>query len=117
MEISQLCKMIEDSVRSGRYPLDTEAQKKFAGQLQVINRSGTEDMKAGDIRVETRVQDLYVVSNYVQGIQHLPGVIELDAIDSFKMLCRKLERLDSPAGLHQINGVGGAGDRAKGRLM
>ena len=94
MKISELCKMIEDSVRSGRYPLDTDSQKKLAGTLQVINRSDGEDLKGSDIRVETRVQDLYVVSNYVPNIQHLPGVIELDVVDSFKMICRKIERLD-----------------------
>jgi hypothetical protein len=94
MKISELCKMVEDSVRSGRYPLDTETQKKLASSLQVINRSDTEDLKGSNIRIETRVQELYVVGNYVPNIQHLPGVIELDVIDSFKMICRKLERLD-----------------------
>jgi hypothetical protein len=86
--------MIEDSVRSGRYPLDTDAQRKLAGALQITNKSDSDDLNTGDIRIETRVQDLYVINNYVQNIQHLPGVIELDAIDSFKMICRKLERLD-----------------------
>jgi hypothetical protein len=95
MKISELCKMIEDSLHSGRYPLDNETQKKFAGALQVINRSDSEDLKGGNIRIETRVQDLYVVSNYVPNIQHLPGVIELDIVDSFKMICRKIDRLDS----------------------
>ncbi len=94
MKISELCKMIEDSVRSGRYPLDTDAQRKLAGALQITNKSDSDDLNTGDIRIETRVQDLYVINNYVQNIQHLPGVIELDAIDSFKMICRKLERLD-----------------------
>jgi hypothetical protein len=94
MKISELCKMIEDSVHSGRYPLDTDAQKKLAGAMQVINRSDTEDLKAADIRIETRVQELFVINNYVPNIQHLPGVIELDAIDSFRMICRKLERID-----------------------
>jgi hypothetical protein len=94
MKISELCKMIEDSVHSGRYPLDNDAQRKLAASLQVINRSDTEDLKAADIRIETRVQELFVVNNYVPNIQHLPGVIELDAIDSFKMICRKLERID-----------------------
>jgi hypothetical protein len=94
MKISELCKMIEDSVRSGRYPLDTAAQKKLAGALQVINRSDSEDLKGSSIRIETRVQDLYVVSNYLPNIQHLPGVIEQDVIDSFKMICRKIDRLD-----------------------
>ena len=94
MKISELCKMIEDSVRSGSYPLDTDAQKKLAGALQVKNRSDTEDLKGSDIRIETRVQELYVINNYIPNIQHLPGVIELDVVDSFKMICRKLERLD-----------------------
>jgi hypothetical protein len=94
MKISELCKMIEDSVHSGRYPLETDTQKKLAGALQVINRSETEDLKGSDIVIETRVQDLYVVNNYMPNIQHLPGVIELDAIDSFKMICRKLDRLE-----------------------
>jgi len=94
MRISELCKMIEDSVRSGRYPLETETQKKLSTSLQVINLSDTEDLKTGNVRIETRVQDLYVVSNYIPNIQHLPGLIELDVVDSFKMICRKLERLD-----------------------
>ncbi len=94
MKVSELCKMIEDSIRSGRYPLETETQKKFASMLQVINKSDSEDLHDANIRIETRVQDLYVVSNYVPNIQHLPGVIELDVVDSFKMICRKLDRLD-----------------------
>jgi hypothetical protein len=94
MKISELCRMIEDSIRSGRYPLDSDLQKKLAGSLQVINRSDGEDLKGSNIAVETRVRDLYVVTNYVQNIQHLPGVIELDVVDSFKMICRKIERLD-----------------------
>ena len=94
MKISELCTMIEDSIHSGRYPLDTDAQKKLAGALRVINKSDTEDLKSTDIRIETRVNDLYVLNNYVPNIQHLPGIIELDTIDSFKMICRKLERLD-----------------------
>ncbi|MGI0025804.1 MAG: hypothetical protein ACREA4_11770 [Nitrososphaera sp.] len=95
MKISELCKMIEDSVRSGRYPLDSEAQRRIAGSLQVINRSNTEDLSASQVIVETRVQDLYVVNSYAPNIQHLPGVIELDVIDSFRMICRRMERLDS----------------------
>ncbi|HKZ60854.1 MAG TPA: hypothetical protein VJZ68_00355 [Nitrososphaera sp.] len=94
MKISELCKMIEDSLRSGRYPLDTDAQKKLAGALRVINRSDSEDLESSNIRIETRVQELYVINNYIPNIQHLPGVIELDVVDSFKMICRKLERLD-----------------------
>jgi len=94
MKISELCKMIEDSIRSGRYPLDSDTQRRLADSLQVTNKSDTEDLKGSDIAIETRVQNLYVVSNYVSNIQHLPGVIELDVVDSFKMICRKVERLD-----------------------
>jgi hypothetical protein len=27
-------------------------------------------------------------------MQHLPGIIEVDILDSFKMLCRRLQRID-----------------------
>ena len=94
MKISELCKMIEDSMHSGRYPLETVTQKKLATALQIINKSETEDLIGPDIMIETRVQNLYVINNYVPNIQHLPGVIELDALDSFKMICRKLDRLE-----------------------
>jgi hypothetical protein len=94
MKVSELCKMIEDSIRSSRYPLETETQKKFAAMLQVINKSDSEDLRGSNILIETRVQNLYVISNYVPNIQHLPGVMELDVVDSFKMICRKLDRLD-----------------------
>ena len=96
MKVSQLCAMIQDSIRSGRYPLETEAQKRLAGLLQVINRSSHDELEGADsIEVETRVKDLFVLNNYVPNIQHLPGVIELDVLDSFKMICRKLDRMDS----------------------
>ena len=95
MKISELCRMIEDSIHSGRYPLDSETLKKFAPALQVANKSGTEDLHAGNVQIETRVHDLFVINNYVPNIQHLPGVIELDVVDSFKMICRKIERLDT----------------------
>jgi hypothetical protein len=35
-----------------------------------------------------------VLNNYIQSIQHLPGVIEIDALDSFKMLSRRVERIE-----------------------
>jgi len=95
MKISELCKMIEDSVRSGRYPLDSETQRQMAGSVQVINRSESDDLGASSVIVETRVQALYVVNSYVPNIKHLPGIIELDVIDSFKMICRRIERVDS----------------------
>ncbi len=102
MNVSELCKMIEDSVRSGRYPMNTDTQKRFAGSLQVINRSDVDDLEASGITVEVRLHNLYVINNYVPNIQHLPGVIEMDVIDSFKMICRKIERIDrgiEPKGL------------------
>jgi len=99
MKVSELCKMIEDFIHSGRYPLETETQKKFAVTLQVLNKSDSEDLHdAANIEIESRVQDLYVVNNYIPNILHLPGAIEMDVIDSFKMMCRKLDMVDR--GLH-----------------
>ena len=84
--------MIEVSIQSGRYPLDKETEKQLAGLVQVINRSSSDDLKESDIRIEVRLRDLYVLNNYIQSIQHLPGVIEVDALDSFKMLSRRTGR-------------------------
>ena len=94
MKISELCKMIEDSIQSGRYPLNQETEKQLASLVQVINRSPSDDLKESDIRIEVRLQDLFVLNNYVQSIQHLPGVIEIDALDSFKMLSRRTGRME-----------------------
>lgn len=95
MKVSELCSMIEESIRSGRYPLDTDTQKKFAGALKVANRSEPDDLKAANVAVEVRVHDLYVINSYVPNIQHLPGVIEADVVDSFKMICRRIDRMDT----------------------
>jgi hypothetical protein len=89
MKISELCKMIEDSIRSGRYPPDQDTEKQMAGLVQVINRSSSDDLKEKDIKIEVRLKDLYVLNNYIQSIRHLPGVVEMDALDSFKMLSRR----------------------------
>lgn len=86
--------MIEDSIHSGKYPLDQEIEKQMAGLVQVINRSSSDGLKEKDIKIEIRLQDLYVLNNYIQGIQHLPGVIEIDALDSFKMLSRRVGRIE-----------------------
>lgn len=86
--------MIEDSIHSGRYPLDQENEKQLAGSVQVSNRSLSDDLLENDIKIEVRLQDLYVLNNYTQSIQHLPGVIEIDALDSFKMLSRHIGRTD-----------------------
>ncbi len=87
--------MIEESIRSGRYPLGQDAEKQMAGLVQVINRSSSDDLKHKDLRIEVRIGDLYVLNNYIQGLQHLPGLIEIDALDSFKMLSRRMGRIDN----------------------
>lgn len=94
MKISELCKMIEDSLKSGRYPLGDDAQRQMANFVQVINRSSSDDLKERDIKIEVRMDDLYVLNNYIPNIQHLPGVIEMDVIDSYKMLSRRSDRIN-----------------------
>ena len=59
MKISELCKMIEDSIHSGKYPLDQDIEKQMAGHVQVINRSSSDDLKEKDIKIEVRLRDLY----------------------------------------------------------
>jgi hypothetical protein len=93
MKISELCKMIEDSIHSGKYPLEAQQHKDFAKLVKIINRSDSEDLKSTDIKIEVRIQNLYTVNNYLPNIQHLPGVIEMDILDSFKMICRRLGRI------------------------
>ena len=84
--------MIEDSIHSGKYPLEDQ-QKRFANSVQVINRSDSDDMNSREIKIEVRIQGLYILSNYVPNIEHLPGIIEVDVLDSFKILCRRLGRM------------------------
>ena len=95
MKISELCKMIEDSIHSGKYPLDQDIEKQMADFVKVINRSSSDDLKKeNDIKIEVRLKDLYVLNNYIQSTQHLPGIIEIDALDSFKMLSRRIGRIE-----------------------
>ena len=94
MKITDLCKMIEDTIHSGIYPFEDKQQKYYADSVKIINRSDSEDLKTKDIKIEVMIQDLYTINNYIPNIQHLPGVIEIDALDSFKMLCRRLGRLE-----------------------
>ncbi len=96
MKISELCKMIEGSIHSGRYPFDQDIEKEMAGLVQILSRSSSDDLKDKDIQIEIRINDLYVLNNYIQDIQHLPGVIEIDALDSFKMLSRRIARIQKP---------------------
>ncbi len=94
MKISELCNMIEDAIHSGKYSKEDNHQKHLANLVMVINRSDSEDLKNKDIKIEVRLQNLYTINNYVPNIQHLPGIIELDVLDSFKMLCRRLEKIE-----------------------
>ena len=95
MKISELCGMIQESIQAGRYPLENENQKKYVKFVRIINRSGSEDLKSNDIRIEVRIQDLFTLNNYVPNIEHLPGIIEMDILDSYKMLSRRAERVSS----------------------
>lgn len=89
--------MIEDSIHSEIYPLEDQ-QKRFANSVQVINRSDSDDMNSREIKIEVRIQGLYILSNYVPNIEHLPGIIEVDVLDSFKILCRRLGRMTDNVG-------------------
>ena len=95
MKISELCSMIEESIHAGKYPLESQQQKNLAKSVKIINRSNSEDLKSNDIKIEVRLKKLYVLNNYVSNIEHLPGMIEMDILDSFKMLCRRTERISS----------------------
>src|SRR5689334_5774814 len=64
MKVSELCKMIEDSIHRGKYPLDDQ-QQRFANLVQVINRSDSDNLKGNDIKIEVRIQDLYTINNYI----------------------------------------------------
>ena len=94
MKISELCRIIEESIHAGKYPLENQ-QKKIAKLVKVINRSDSEDLKWKDIKIEVRIENLFTLNNYIPDIEHLPGIIEMDILDSFKMLCRRLERISS----------------------
>ena len=87
--------MIQESIQAGRYPFENENQKKYAKSVKVINRSNSEDLKCNDIRIEVRIQELFSLNNYVANIEHLPGIIEMDILDSYKMLSRRVERVSS----------------------
>ena len=95
MKISELCNMIQESIQSGKYPLENENQKKYVNFVKIINRSDSEDLKSSDIRIEVRIQNLFTLNNYVANIEHLPGIIEMDILDSYKMLSRRAERVSS----------------------
>jgi hypothetical protein len=92
MNVSELCRMIEDSIHNAKYPLEDQ-QQHLAKYVCVINESGSEDIKNEDIKIKVRIENLYTINNYVPNIEHLPGIIEIDVLDSFKMLCRRNARI------------------------
>jgi hypothetical protein len=102
VKVSQLCKMIEDSIHNGKYPLQNEHKPNL---LQVITRSDSDDLKSSEIKIEVRIGGLYIISNYVPNIQHLPGIIEWDVLDYFKILCRRLERTVNREGEKAAKGI------------
>ncbi len=89
--------MIEESFHSEKYPLTQETEKQMSKLVKVINRSFSEDLKGDNIIIETRINDFFVMNNYVSDITHLPGMIEMDALDSFKMLSRRMDRIKNDA--------------------
>ena len=94
MKVSELCRMIEESIHAEKYPLEDQ-QKNFAKLVKITNRSESDDLKSNDIKIEVRIQNLFVLNNYVPDIEHLPGIIEMDILDSFKILCRRIGRISS----------------------
>ena len=87
--------MIQDSFHAGKYPLSSEAEKRMSFSVKVINKSTSDDLKEQSISIETRIDEFFVLNNYIPTISHLPGIIEMDSLDSFRMLCRRIERKSS----------------------
>lgn len=100
MKISDLCNLIEESFHCGKYPLSSETEKKFSASVKIMNKSPSEDLKGESIIIETRLEGFFVLNNYIPSISHLPGIIEMDSLDSFKMLCRRVDRKSSNIGEH-----------------
>ena len=95
MKISELCTMIQESIQAGKYPFENENQRKYAKLVKIFNRSDSDDLKSNDIKIEVRIQDLFTLNSYVANIEHLPGIIEIDILDSYKMLSRRADRVSS----------------------
>jgi hypothetical protein len=83
--------MIEHSIHNAKYPL--EDQQQHLAKYVCVTNEGSEDIKNEDIRIKVRIENLYTINNYVPNIEHLPGIIEMDVLDSFKMLCRRNARI------------------------
>jgi hypothetical protein len=95
MKVSELCRMIVESIHAEKYHLEDQEQKNFAKLVKITNKSESDDLKSNDIKIEVRIQNLFVLNNYFPDIEHLPGIIEMDVLDSFKMLCRRAQRVSS----------------------
>jgi hypothetical protein len=92
LKISELCNLIQESFHSGKYPLLSGIEKELSSYVKIINKSSSDDFKGENIAVETRINEFFVLNNYNPTITHLPGIIEMDSLDSFRMLSRRIER-------------------------
>ncbi|VFJ13155.1 hypothetical protein [Candidatus Nitrosocosmicus franklandus] len=92
MKTSDLCTLIQKSFQSQKYPLSSDTEKELSSSVRVINKSATDNLKDENTIIETRINEFYVINNYDPTITHLAGMIEMDCLDSFKMLCRRIER-------------------------
>jgi 7,8-dihydro-6-hydroxymethylpterin-pyrophosphokinase len=46
MKVSELCRMIEESIHTEKYPLGDQEQKKFANLVKITNKSESDDLKS-----------------------------------------------------------------------
>ncbi len=93
MKLSLLCNMIQEAIINGRYPL-SEEEKRLSNTISIRSKSQNDDLNAPLIQIEVRIKEMFVINGYVSNIQHLPGVIETDILDSFRMLCRRTNRIE-----------------------
>jgi hypothetical protein len=103
LKISELCKLIEESLRTGKYPFSSENEVKMSQRVQINSKSTTDSLKDENIIIEIKLDDFYVINNYNCKLSHLPGIIEIDSLDSFKMLSRRLSRIDK--GIQNSHGI------------
>lgn len=69
-------------------PITNQTDAKLTNSYFLINRW---------FSFSQRITEYYQV-NIVPNIEHLPGIIEVDVLDSFKILCRRLSRITDNAG-------------------
>jgi len=85
-------------MRTGKYPFSSEIERKMSQRVQINNKSTTDSLKDDNIIIEIKLDDFYVLNNYNCKLAHLPGIIEIDSLDSFKMLSRRLSRINTGIG-------------------